>query len=81
LQNVIINGQRRVTKNTVYSALSADLKSKMQIANTSYINGDNAGAKEALRTVIRERPDAHDAWLTLGMIYQSEGLSSNLFKR
>ena len=53
----------------------------MQIANTSYINGDNAGAKDALRTVIRERPDAHDAWLTLGMIYQSEGLTSNLFKR
>ena len=45
----------------------------MQTANMLYIEGNNAGAMEILREVIKERADAYEAWLTLGMIYNSEG--------
>lgn len=45
----------------------------MQNANMMYIEGNNARAMEILREVIKERADAHEAWLTLGMIYNSEG--------
>lgn len=45
----------------------------MQNANMMYIEGNNAQAMEILREVIKERADAHEAWLTLGMIYNSEG--------
>lgn len=52
----------------------------MQAANMKYIEGENAQAIEILREVIRERADAHEAWLTLGMIYNSQNDSNKMLQ-
>ncbi|KAJ3262084.1 General transcription factor IIIC, polypeptide 3 [Boothiomyces macroporosus] len=60
-------GKRKVPKS--YASLSDELNEMMQSANLRYIMGDEDQALEILRKVIHERPDAHEAWLSLGMIY------------
>ena len=44
----------------------------MQRANVQYINGENSDAIITLREVIKNRPEAQDAWLSLAMIYTSQ---------
>lgn len=55
-----------------YPALPSHLNELMQTANMEYINGREEQAIEILREVIRERADAHHAWLSLAMIYNSK---------
>lgn len=56
-----------------YPELPDHLNHLMQRANLLYVQGNNDESIEMLRTVIQERADAHEAWLTLGMIYNSTG--------
>ncbi|KAJ3326306.1 General transcription factor IIIC, polypeptide 3 [Boothiomyces sp. JEL0866] len=66
MQNVA-NYRPKVPKS--YASLSDELNEMMQAANLSYIMGDEDQALDILKKVIHERPDAHEAWLSLGMIY------------
>ncbi|KAJ3274925.1 transcription factor TFIIIC subunit tfc4 [Terramyces sp. JEL0728] len=65
--NESLLSQNKIPKS--YASLSDELNEMMQQANLSYIMGDEEQALNILRKVIHERPDAHEAWLSLGMIY------------
>jgi tetratricopeptide (TPR) repeat protein len=55
-----------------YPKLPDNLNNMMVHANMLYIDGKDQDAITMLQKVIQERADAHEAWLTLGMIYNKQ---------
>jgi general transcription factor 3C polypeptide 3 (transcription factor C subunit 4) len=65
--------KRRLKKSEkAYAALPDHLNAIMMKANMLYIQGREDESIQMLKDVIKERADAHEAWLTLAMIYNSK---------
>jgi general transcription factor 3C polypeptide 3 (transcription factor C subunit 4) len=64
--------KKKNRQDVAYPSLPEELNLLMQKANMEYINGENAEAISTLKKVIQNRPDAHEAWLSLAMIRTSQ---------
>lgn len=53
--------------------LSDDIKRKLGEANGLYIARDYGAAIDILQEIIKENPNAHPAWNTLGLVHEELG--------
>lgn len=71
LKNLSKSAKRRALAGEV--RLSDEVKRKLGEANGLYIARDYGAAIDILQGIIRDNPNAHPAWNTLGLVHQELG--------